>query len=71
MKSYLNEIKELFHFSIQSRTRFKADNQKFSFGCAPDICQPGFDVNNNIDLIGQLNPFDNFSVSTSIDLGGG
>jgi hypothetical protein len=55
--------------SIQGGLLMKADNPRISLGTTIDLGQVSFVVNYNLDLSGQLNPVDKFSVEATFDLG--
>jgi hypothetical protein len=55
--------------SIQAGVLMEADNPRISLGTAISLGTLNFDVNYNVDLSGQLNPLDKFSVEAKLDLG--
>jgi Uncharacterised protein family (UPF0164) len=55
--------------SIQGGVLMKADNPRLSLGTMVELGTLNFDVNYNLDLSGQLNPLDKFSVEARLDLG--
>ena len=55
--------------SIQGGVLMKADNPRLSLGTMLELGTLNFDVNYNLDLSGQLNPLDKFSVEARLDLG--
>jgi hypothetical protein len=55
--------------SIQAGVLMEADNPRISLGTAVSLGTLNFDVNYNVDLSGQLNPLDKFSVEAKLDLG--
>jgi hypothetical protein len=55
--------------SVQGGVLLKADNPRVSIGSALDIGIMDIIVNYNLDLSGQLNPLDKFSVQARFDLG--
>ncbi|MGA2764318.1 MAG: UPF0164 family protein [Spirochaetia bacterium] len=55
--------------SIQGGVLMKADNPRLSLGTTVEMGTLNFDVNYNLDLSGQLNPLDKFSIQARLDLG--
>jgi hypothetical protein len=55
--------------SVQGGVLLKADNPRISIGSALDIGIMNIIVNYNLDLSGQLNPLDKFSVQARFNLG--
>jgi len=55
--------------SIQGGVLMKADNPRLSLGTCLALGTLNFNVNYNLDLSGQLNPLDKFSVQAKLDLG--
>jgi hypothetical protein len=55
--------------SIQGGILLKSDNPRISLGTSVDIGSVNVVVNYNLDLSGQLNPVDKFSVQARFDLG--
>lgn len=57
--------------SLQAGVLMKADNPRLSLGTCIELGTLNFNVNYNLDLSGQLNPLDKFSVQAKLDLGDG
>jgi hypothetical protein len=55
--------------SVQGGVLLKADNPRISIGSALDVGVVDLIVNYNLDLSGQLNPLDKFSVQARFNLG--
>jgi hypothetical protein len=55
--------------SVQAGVLMKADNPRVSVGTSLNLGTLSLDVNYNLDLSGQLNPVDKFSVQARFDLG--
>ncbi len=55
--------------SIQGGVLLKADNPRLSLGTTIELGTLNFNVNYNLDLSGQLNPLDKFSIQAKLDLG--
>jgi hypothetical protein len=55
--------------SIQAGVLMEADNPRISLGTALSLGTLNFDVNYNVDLSGQLNPLDKFSIEARLNLG--
>jgi hypothetical protein len=55
--------------SVQGGFHFKADNPRISLGSSVDLENVSFVVNYNLDLSGQINPLDKFSIEAKLNLG--
>jgi hypothetical protein len=55
--------------SVHGGFRNKADNPKVSLGSQIDLAPVSFVVNYNLDLMGDLNPLDRFSLEATLPLG--
>jgi len=54
---------------VQAGVLMEADNPRLSLGTLISLGTLNFDVNYNLDLSGQLDPLDKFSVQAKLDLG--
>ncbi len=55
--------------SLQSGFHYKGDNPRMSLGTTVDLKNVSLVINYNIDLSGQLNPLDKFSIEAKLNLG--